>query len=102
MSTPPRSRYGTERPPWPRSRSTMTGSTAKEIRTGFEVSFINLLHFRYGVADSDFTMYGIGFGWDYGPVLFRLDYAHQEPEDEFLELLDYNRDTFGGLIGVRW
>jgi hypothetical protein len=74
----------------------------REFSAGFEVSFINLLHFRYGVADSDFTMYGVGFGWDYGPVLFRLDYAHQEPEDEFLELLDYNRDTFGGLIGVRW
>jgi hypothetical protein len=70
---------------------------------GFEVSFARLLHVRYGVLDNDYTNYGVGVGWDCGNVLFRLDYAHSRPEDAFLrEFIDLERDTFGGLIGVRW
>jgi hypothetical protein len=76
---------------------------SQNYAAGFEVSFADLLHVRYGVLDHDYTMYGAGVGWDYGRVLFRLDYAHSRPEDWILrEMLDLERDTFGGLIGVRW
>jgi hypothetical protein len=70
---------------------------------GFEVSFVNLLHVRYGHLDNDYTNYGVGVGWDYGRVLFRVDYAHTHPEEFFLrEFINLERDTFGGLVGVRW
>jgi hypothetical protein len=50
---------------------------------GFEVSFLGLIHARYGVLDNDYTMYGAGVGWDFGNVLFRLDFAHTRQEDAF-------------------
>jgi hypothetical protein len=74
-----------------------------DYAAGFEVSLVDLLHVRYGQLDNDYTMYGVGVGWDYGHVLFRLDYAHSRPEDPFLrQFLDVERDTFGGVVGVRW
>jgi hypothetical protein len=69
---------------------------------GFELSIIELMHFRYGTVNNDYTTYGFGLGWDYGQVLFRMDYAHQNPEDNVLDQLDFDRDTVGALIGVRW
>jgi hypothetical protein len=70
---------------------------------GFEVSFVNALRVRYGVLDNDYKNYGAGVGWDFGNVLFRIDYAHTRPEDAFLrEFIDLERDTVGALVGVRW
>ena len=73
---------------------------------GFEISVLDLMHFRYGTSDNDFTAYGMGLGWDYGSVLFRVDYAHTKPRDEdaweFTPGLDPERDAFGALVGVRW
>jgi hypothetical protein len=68
---------------------------------GFEVSFVDLVHVRYGQLDEDYEMYGFGVGWDYGQVLFRADFAHSRPKG-FLQLLDLERDTLGAVVGVRW
>lgn len=73
-----------------------------EYSAGFEVSVIDFMHFRYGVIDNDFDTYGLGLGWDYGNVLFRVDYAHVEAQEVWLPGLDLDRDTFGALVGVRW
>jgi hypothetical protein len=75
-----------------------------QYSAGFEVSFVDLVHVRYGVLDHDIINFGAGVGWDYGHVLFRLDYAHTNPDDSFrgTSFIDLDRDTFGGLIGVRW
>ena len=70
---------------------------------GFEVSLVRLLHVRYGVLDNDYKNYGAGVGWDFGNVLFRIDYAHSRPEDAFFrEFINFERDTVGALVGVRW
>lgn len=83
------------------------GDSMTKYGVGFELAFANLAHFRYGLIDDNYTTYGAGVGWDYGRVLFRMDYAHTEPEDNYRVLsagydFDRDRDTFGGLIGVRW
>jgi hypothetical protein len=70
-----------------------------EYAAGFEISLVSLMHFRYGTTNSDLDTYGFGIGWDYGQVLFSLDYAHQENDASFLEI---DRDTVGAMIGVRW
>lgn len=70
---------------------------------GFDLTLINMVHMRYGMIDSDYTSFGVGLGWDYGHVVFRADYAHtefQEDPDDFF--VDFDRDTFGALVGVRW
>jgi hypothetical protein len=80
-------------------------TTSVDHAAGFEVSFLNALYFRYGGTDDSWDMWGLGAGWDYGNVLFRVDYAHAEPQNPFLvDLLgsDAKRDTFGALVGVRW
>lgn len=71
--------------------------------TGFEASFADLVHIRYGLLDHDYIMFGAGVGWDYGHVLFRLDYAHTDPDDSSQQsFITLERDTFGALVGVRW
>jgi len=79
------------------------GSSAPDYSAGFEISVLSVAHVRYGVIDNDFTTFGLGTGWDYGHVLFRLDYAHTAPSDHLFDYgISYDRDTVGGLIGVRW
>jgi hypothetical protein len=75
-----------------------------QYSTGFEVSFADLVHVRYGLLDHDYVMFGAGVGWDYGHVLFRLDYAHTDPDDSSSSqsYITLERDTFGALVGVRW
>jgi hypothetical protein len=77
----------------------------RDFASGAEMSFANMVHVRYGVIAQDYRTYGLGVGWDYGSVLFRVDYAHADRRDTSLEDLfgeSLDRDTFGALIGVRW
>jgi hypothetical protein len=74
-----------------------------DYAAGFEVSFVDFVHVRYGQLAEDYKMYGFGVGWDYGHVLFRVDFAHTRPENAFLrQELDLERDTLGAVVGVRW
>jgi hypothetical protein len=75
-----------------------------KFSSGFELCFLNAVSFRYGVVDERYTAQGVGLGWDFGRVLFRLDYAHTKPRDErnFAMDLDPDRDALGALVGVRW
>jgi hypothetical protein len=74
------------------------------LSSGFELCILDALSFRYGVVDQLYTAQGVGLGWDFGRVLFRLDYAHTKPRDErnFAMDLDPDRDALGALFGVRW
>jgi hypothetical protein len=65
---------------------------------GLEASFVGLMHLRYGTYNGDYDTYGIGLSWDYGNVLLRIDYAHEEIDDGIID----DRDTFGALVGMRW
>jgi hypothetical protein len=82
------------------------GDSVTKYGVGFELSIVNMVHVRYGLIDDNYVTYGAGIGWDYGRALFRMDYAHVEPqEDNFptgLSNVDFDRDTFGALVGVRW
>jgi len=76
----------------------------RDFAAGFELSFVDILHARYGVIDDYFNYrtLGVGLGWDYGQVLWRVDYAHIAHTPENFFGLDDDRDVFGLLIGVRW
>jgi len=75
------------------------GRSSDDDAFGLELSAIDMMHFRFGVIDESSRILGIGLGWDYGHMLFRLDYAHANNQ----QLSSYyDRDTFGALVGVRW
>jgi hypothetical protein len=78
------------------------GRSPIDFCSGVELSIVDMIHLRYGAIDSDYNTYGIGAGWDYGHVLFRLDYAHVDLRSRSFFDLDLDRDTFGALVGVRW
>jgi hypothetical protein len=80
------------------------GRSSEDFASGFEVSVIDLMHIRYGTIANSYTTYGLGVGWDYGHVLFRMDYAHTAPRDasRWAFIDDSDRDTVGALVGVRW
>lgn len=73
-----------------------------QYSAGFEVSVVNLVHLRFGMLDHDYVNSGVGVGWDYGHVLFRLDYAHTIQDDSHPTYISLERDTFGAVVGVRW
>lgn len=80
------------------------GGSLDDFAAGVEVSVIDFMHFRYGVIANSYTTYGLGVGWDYGHVVFGVDYAHTAPRDasRWMFVDDPDRDTVGALIGVRW
>jgi len=73
--------------------------------TGFELNIFETVQIRYGVSDrsysgdEDGTTYGFGLGWDFGRVLFQMDYARVK-SDFFLVQMDEN--VFGLIIGTRY
>ena len=69
--------------------------------SGVEVSALGIVHVRYGTINDDYTTFGVGLGWDVGSALLRVDYAHLNSGGG-VDYNDYDRDTFGALIGVRW
>jgi hypothetical protein len=73
--------------------------SGRTYAAGFEMSVAEFMHFRYGTVDDDYRTVGLGLSWDYGQVLFRVDYARQNVENW---LFPDDRDTFGALVGVRW
>jgi len=73
-----------------------------QYSVGVEFSVVNMIHLRYGLLDHDYINSGVGIGWDYGRALFRLDYAHTDPDDQHPTNISLERDTFGALVGVRW
>ncbi len=80
-------------------------STRPQFGMGIELSAVNMIRLRYGLIDDDYSTLGVGAGWDYGQVVFRLDYAHKTRGKTLVPDFDgySNRDdTFGGLVGVRW
>lgn len=78
------------------------GSAAPDNSAGFELTVLNVAHFRYGKIDDNYATMGFGVGWDDGHHLLRVDYAHVNPGGgiEFDSRTD--RNTFGLLVGVRW
>ena len=72
--------------------------SGEDIAAGFELSAIGLVHVRYGTTVNNAETFGLGLGWDYGQVLFNLDWARTNDSG----FLDIDRDAFGALIGVRW
>lgn len=107
LETPPVSVFGKAVPStrfsFDYDRIDRQADSVTKFGAGFELALVNLVDLRYGVIDDNYRTYGVGVGWDYGRSLFRLDYAHTEPQDGFISYrTDLDRDTFGALVGVRW
>jgi hypothetical protein len=68
---------------------------------GVELSIVDLMHIRYGTVDDDYRTYGVGFGWDWGRTLLRVDYAHQNPGTG-IDYVSGDRDTYAATVGMRW
>ena len=68
----------------------------EEVAAGIELSALDLAYFRLGNAMNNVDTFGFGLRWDYGRVLFSVDYANQDGG----VLSDL--DTFGAMVGVRW
>jgi hypothetical protein len=76
---------------------------------GAEVSLFEILRLRAGRSDDvflgmDCTTYGIGLGWDFGRVLFQIDYARMDPSCDACGLLGIRpeEDAFGLVVGGRF
>jgi hypothetical protein len=76
---------------------------------GAEVSLFEILRLRAGRSDdvflgTDCTTYGIGLGWDFGRVLFQIDYARMDPSCDACGLLGIRpeEDAFGLVVGGRF
>ncbi len=76
---------------------------------GAEVSFFEMVRLRAGRSDDVFSLldcatYGVGLGWDFGRVLFRLDYARIDPSCDACSWLgiDPEEDAFELVVGGRF
>lgn len=72
--------------------------SGEDMAAGFELSAIGLLHIRYGTTAYNSDTFGVGLGWDYGPVLLNVDWARTDDNG----FLNSDRDAFGAMVGVRW
>ena len=76
---------------------------------GAETSFFRMVSLRAGWSkdaffSTDCTTYGIGLGWDFGRLLFQLDYARIDPSCDLCGLLGIHpeHDAFGLVVGGRF
>jgi hypothetical protein len=69
--------------------------SSADYGAGVELTLLGLFHARYGAMGDSYTTWGVGLGEDFGSWLFRLDYAHREPDEP-------DRDALGAMVGVRW
>ena len=81
------------------------GSDGTRWAVGWEVSLLELIQARYGVNNNTFSSdekantLGFGLGWDFGRLLFQVDYAHISANVGISEPLDEH--VFGVLVGGR-
>jgi hypothetical protein len=74
---------------------------------GAEVAFLEMAELRIGMSSdafdgSEHATYGFGLGWDFGCVLFQLDYARVEPAPVSGPYFSSpGKDVFGILVGGR-
>jgi hypothetical protein len=76
---------------------------------GTEMSFFKMVSLRAGWSEdvffsSECSTYGAGLGWDFGRVLFQLDYARIDPSCDVCGLLGIQpeQDAFGLVVGGRF
>ncbi len=55
-----------------------------------------------GIDPFEYWTYGFGLGWDFGRVLFQLDYAHTDRSPNNCSVCAPQSDFFGVVVGGRY